>query len=205
MVKSSVEKQGMDFVDWDEWRYSSQWKSLNRKHADLVASDYAIHPLFEAHCHFTPNVTCISDEHYVPTLLAHLGQEGEVDCLGYLTYNTWDPDKVALMSVSKHEPVDFKPTFITPAMIHGMRTAHCSSNQQHAITRAADMYTQGVPPQDHTFCFQHIGSYLNSSLHYSCHLFGRKFGPQAVEKVLHLVSGSNCLELGILAPELCSS
>ena len=41
MVKSTVEKQGMDFVDWDEWRYSSQWKSLNRKHAELVASDYA--------------------------------------------------------------------------------------------------------------------------------------------------------------------
>ena len=46
-VNEKSESEGVDFVPQEEWRYSSQWKSLTRKHAEIVAEDFAIHPLFE--------------------------------------------------------------------------------------------------------------------------------------------------------------
>ncbi len=207
LVMQQSEPKGEGFVPLDEWRYSSQWKSLNRQHAELVAADYTIHPLFEERCKIdaATNVECMADEHYIPTLLAHLKQEDEVDCLGYLTYNTWDPSRVALMSINGHRPVDFKPEFVRPGLIHGMRMVHCSFNHTLAMTRAAGMFIQGEPQEDYQFCFKHIGSYLDSSLQYSCHLFARKFGPQVVGPVLDLISGSACQELGILAPEQCTA
>ena len=201
------EPEGPGFVPVDEWRYSSQWKSLNRQHAELVASDYTVHTLFEEQCKTgtATNIDCISDEHYIPTLLAHLKQEDEVDCLGYLTYNTWDPNRVALMSINGHWPVDFKPVFVQADLIRGMRMAHCSANHQVAMTRASGMFIQGEPRTDFKFCFQHIGSYLDSSLQYSCHLFARKFGVQVVEKVFDVIARSSCRDLGILAPEQCEA
>ena len=55
-----------------------------------------------------------------------------------------------------------------------------------------------------SFCTQNVGTYLDSKLQYSCHLFSRKFGPQTVDKVLDIVSKSaSCYELGILAPKMC--
>ncbi len=207
LVMQQSEPEGAGFVPLDEWRYSSQWKSLNRQHAELVAADYTIHSLFEERCKIdnATNLECMADEHYIPTLLAHLKQEDEVDCLGYLTYNTWDPYRVALMSIDGHRPVDFKPTFIRPGLIRGMRMVHCSFNHTLAMTRAAGMFIQGEPQENYHFCFRHIGSYLDSSLQYSCHLFARKFGPQVVGPVLDLISGSACRELGILAPERCKA
>ena len=204
-VMQESEEEGTEgFVPKEEWRYSSLWKSLNRKHAELVASDYSVHPFFEERCKNNGKIECIPDEHYIPTLLAHLGQEDEVDCLGYLTYNTWVPQKIAEMSYEIHKPVDFMAEFVDAALIHEMRMAHCPSNQQLAMTRAAGMYIQ-EPWQDHKFCSQNIGSYLDSSLQYSCHLFGRKFGAQAVEKVFDVLARSSCRELGILASEQCEA
>ena len=149
------------------------------------------------------NQECVADEHYIPTLLAHLKREDEVDCLGYLTYNTWDPNRVAVMSIDGHRPVDFKPELIKAELIHGMRMVHCFSNHRLAMARAAGMFIRGEPRQDYEFCFQPIGSYLDSSLQYSCHLFARKFGPHAVEKLYDVVARSACQELGTLAPDQC--
>jgi len=59
------------------WRKSSQWKLLNRRHAALVAGDDEINPAFVRECwvdgHHPPSRFCVSDEHYVPSLLAALG------------------------------------------------------------------------------------------------------------------------------------
>ena len=55
-----------------------------------------------------------------------------------------------------------------------------------------------------SFCTQNVGTYVDSKLQYSCHLFSRKFGPQTVDKILDIVSKSaSCYELGILAPKMC--
>lgn len=50
----------------------------NRKHAALVAGDDEVNPLFVRECwvdtaHRPPHRFCVSDEHYIPTLLAAHG------------------------------------------------------------------------------------------------------------------------------------
>ena len=50
---------------------------MGRRHAALVAGDQDINPLFVRECwvdgHHPPSRFCVSDEHYVPTLLAAHG------------------------------------------------------------------------------------------------------------------------------------
>ncbi|KAL4420725.1 hypothetical protein ABPG75_010381 [Micractinium tetrahymenae] len=73
------------------WRKSSQWISLTREHARLVAEDREVEPVFAQKCyvkwdfrHWRPlgpdGRWCVSDEHYVPTLLAMRGEEANCTC-----------------------------------------------------------------------------------------------------------------------------
>ncbi|EFN57293.1 hypothetical protein CHLNCDRAFT_143889 [Chlorella variabilis] len=68
------------------WRKSSQWFVLNRKHADLVAADREVVSLFGKHCNvgwdeqIKRHRDCISDEHYLPSLLAMHGLDNEASC-----------------------------------------------------------------------------------------------------------------------------
>ena len=68
------------------WRKSSQWWSLRRKHAELVVRDVEVFDSFAKHCHYDFDGKigrvrdCISDEHYIPTLLAVEGIENETVC-----------------------------------------------------------------------------------------------------------------------------
>lgn len=55
------------------WRKSSQWFTLLREHALLVAQEVAIDHAFGRRCLFQAGCWCISDEHYVPTVLASAG------------------------------------------------------------------------------------------------------------------------------------
>lgn len=83
-------------VTRQEWRKSSQWFMLTRKHAEAVAADEAVAAAFEAECFVGEppggggKRFCVSDEHYLPTLLAHLGLEGECACQGVITHAHWD-------------------------------------------------------------------------------------------------------------------
>ncbi|KAI3434431.1 hypothetical protein D9Q98_002508 [Chlorella vulgaris] len=91
------------------WRKSAQWKSLIRQHAQLVVADRQLAPRFERECYsyFPPKIgqppyvaaqqrqwvprTCVSDEHYVPTLLAVHGQDQRTTCSDALTAADWVP------------------------------------------------------------------------------------------------------------------
>lgn len=109
---------------------------------------------------------CIADEHFIPSLLAHLQLEEETDCLGYLTYNTWDPARIELMSLEQHKPVDFKPEFVDKDMFYGMRRAHCIANPHAAMVRAGTMFTGPFHQARNTStlhcavepCFNHLNS-----------------------------------------------
>lgn len=70
----------------------SQWFMLTRRHAEVVVRDVAVDAVFRAHCWTARNWNdrfCTSDEHYVPTLLAWSGLEGEATCGGGITYTEW--------------------------------------------------------------------------------------------------------------------
>lgn len=66
----------------EHWRKSSQWFVLNRRHAAAVTGDADVAPIFAKECWVdTENYLarrrqfrmCVSDEHYLPTLLAARG------------------------------------------------------------------------------------------------------------------------------------
>ena len=81
------------FPEWlgrDKWRKSSQWWVLNRKHAAMAVNDREVAREFRNKCLSRDPKTgvplvklkkaeCYSDEHYFPTLLAHLGRAVQVD------------------------------------------------------------------------------------------------------------------------------
>lgn len=59
------------------WEGAKRVSGVARRHAALVAGDRDINPLFVRECwvdgHHPPSRFCVSDEHYVPTLLAAHG------------------------------------------------------------------------------------------------------------------------------------
>ena len=68
-----------------DWRKSSQWFSLIRKHVGIILNDSGVYRTFEKYCtSFYDDVSnfyrvCYSDEHYIPVLLA-------VSRVGHETY-----------------------------------------------------------------------------------------------------------------------
>lgn len=119
------------------WRKGSQWVVLNRKHAEIVVKDETVLPMFQLYCkkkplpefwreHPVPADTsrihnCIPDEHYVATLLAQEGQEGEIT-RRTLTHTSWDLSS----SKKKRErqgwhPVTYKLADATPMLIRSIK------------------------------------------------------------------------------------
>ncbi|KAK1258027.1 hypothetical protein QJS04_geneDACA012750 [Acorus gramineus] len=89
----------------DRWRKGSQWITLVRKHAVVVANDDAILSVFKRYCKRRPDVdlkvkgkqnmlmqkqhNCIPDEHYLQTLLAMWELEHELE-RRTLTFTSWN-------------------------------------------------------------------------------------------------------------------
>lgn len=118
------------------WRKGSQWAVLNRKHAEIVVKDEILFPMFQLHCkkkplpefwrdQYVPPDTskihnCIPDEHYVQTLLAHKGLEGEIT-RRTLTHTAW-----LILSSKERErkgwhPVTYKLTDATAMLIQTIK------------------------------------------------------------------------------------
>ncbi|XP_038716998.1 glycosyltransferase BC10 isoform X2 [Tripterygium wilfordii] len=118
------------------WRKGSQWAVLNRNHAQVVVNDTTVFPMFQQHCKKkslpefwrdrplpadgSKEHNCISDEHYVQTLLAQEGLEGEVTRRS-LSHSSWD------LSASKDRerrgwhPVTYKLADATPMLIQSIK------------------------------------------------------------------------------------
>lgn len=81
------------------WRKSSQWVSLQRHHAQAVADDTTVDAVFREECYCRKKTDgsgewsrfCVSDEHYIPTILAIQGSDvrNETYCSDGLTYSKW--------------------------------------------------------------------------------------------------------------------
>jgi hypothetical protein len=69
-----------------------QWFMLTRRHAEVVVQDEVVDQAFRQHCWVAQDWNerfCVSDEHYVPTLLAWSGMETETTCSSSVTYTEW--------------------------------------------------------------------------------------------------------------------
>ena len=77
------------------YRKSAQWIATTRAHAELIVADTAVVSAFARHCTYGEDHdtgtwrACVSDESYVPTLLAHHGRDNETDCRGEVTAVDW--------------------------------------------------------------------------------------------------------------------
>ena len=84
-------------ISEDTWRKSSQWFGLIRSHAQLVTKDTIVDAAFRQYCYILPDPKnkeeyirfCVSDEHYIPTMLAINKKESEIDCQGHITRVIW--------------------------------------------------------------------------------------------------------------------
>eukprot|EP00879_Flechtneria_rotunda_P017338 GHRR01018162.1.p1 GENE.GHRR01018162.1~~GHRR01018162.1.p1 ORF type:complete len:820 (+),score=269.78 GHRR01018162.1:194-2653(+) len=104
------------------WRKSSQWFALTRQHTLLAVADQHIREIFHRHCYTNLTrmfPTCVSDEHYLPSLLASYGLENQTDCQGSTHYADW--------SAHGWHPKAFGPSCITRQLVQNMRTGLLSS------------------------------------------------------------------------------
>lgn len=118
------------------WRKGSQWVVLTRKHAEVVVNDTTVFPMFQQHCkrrslpefwrdHPIPADTsiehnCIPDEHYVQTLLAREGLEGEITRRS-LTHSSWDLSSSKDPERRGWHPVTYKFSDATPTLIQSIK------------------------------------------------------------------------------------
>ncbi|XP_078429180.1 core-2/I-branching beta-1,6-N-acetylglucosaminyltransferase family protein [Wolffia australiana] len=118
------------------WRKGSQWVVLIRKHAKLVLRDETLFPVFQQHCRrkplpefwrdhpLVPDASklhnCIPDEHYVQTLLAQQGLEGEITRRS-LTHTSWAAPGHRGQERHNWHPVTYELMDATPQLIRTMR------------------------------------------------------------------------------------
>lgn len=84
-------------VTTETWRKSAQWFLLIRRHAELIARETEINAVFEKECFVKHSESgqrgfyrfCVSDEHYIPTVLAVRHLESECVCDGEATRVIW--------------------------------------------------------------------------------------------------------------------
>jgi hypothetical protein len=98
-------------INEDTWRKSSQWFGLIRSHAQLVAEETIVYAAFKQYCYILrSNDTegeyirfCVSDEHYIPTMLAINDKEEECECDGHVTRVVWTGNYMHPKSFGKAE------------------------------------------------------------------------------------------------------
>ncbi|KAK6928370.1 Glycosyl transferase, family 14 [Dillenia turbinata] len=108
------------------WRKGSQWVVLIRKHAGVVVKDDTRRslPEFWRDQPFPSDASkehnCIPDEHYVQTLLAQEGLEGELTRRS-LTHSSWDLSSAKDPKRRGWHPVTYKLSDATPMLIQSIK------------------------------------------------------------------------------------
>ncbi|XP_008230559.1 PREDICTED: uncharacterized protein LOC103329816 isoform X1 [Prunus mume] len=118
------------------WRKGSQWVVLTRKHAEVVVKDNTVFPMFQQHCKTkslpefwrdrpipadtSKEHNCIPDEHYVQTLLAQEGLEGEITRRS-LTHSSWDLSSSKDRERRGWHPVTYKYSDATHVLIKSIK------------------------------------------------------------------------------------
>ncbi|KAJ0447265.1 putative glycosyl transferase, family 14 [Helianthus annuus] len=120
----------------NDWRKGSQWVILTRKHAEIILKDEVVFPMFQQHCQRkslpefwrdrpvpadnSKEHNCIPDEHYVATLLAHKGLEGELTRRS-LTHTSWDISSSKGRERQGWHPVTYKLADATPMLVQSIK------------------------------------------------------------------------------------
>ncbi|KAI4350659.1 hypothetical protein L6164_005093 [Bauhinia variegata] len=161
------------------WRKGSQWVVLTRKHAEVVVNDETVFPMFQQHCKrrslpefwrdrplpadASKEHNCIPDEHYVQTLLAQKGLEGELTRRP-LTHTSWDLSSSKDYQRQGWHPVTYKLADATPMLIKSIK--EIDNIYYQTEYRREWCSSKGKPS--------------------TCFLFGRKFTRSAALRLLNM-------------------
>lgn len=165
------------------WRKGSQWVVLTRKHAHVVVRDDTVFPMFQQHCKRkslpefwrdqplpadgSKEHNCIPDEHYVQTLLAQEGLEGEIT-RRTLTHTSWDLKSSKNRERQGWHPVTYKFSDATHELIK-------------SIKKIDNVYYETEYRRE--WC-------SNKRKPSPCFLFARKFTRPAALRLLNMSAGS---------------
>nr|GMD06956.1 glycosyltransferase BC10-like isoform X1 [Ipomoea batatas] len=171
----------MPYIPKSKWRKGSQWITLIRKHAVVVADDEVVLPVFKKFCKRRPPIeaslrnpnlnlqkqhNCIPDEHYVQTLLEMHGLGGELE-RRTVTYTVWNQSK----------------TNMEKGGWHPMRFTYADAGPEK-IKRIKAIRNVYYKTEDRTeWC-------SNNSTLVPCSLFARKFSRAAAMRLLSEVGGA---------------
>ncbi|XP_068666684.1 glycosyltransferase BC10-like [Aristolochia californica] len=163
-----------------KWRNGSQWITLVRKHAEVVLADDVVFPIFRKYCKWHPTLDvggnqiaqqvaqkehkCITDEHYVQTLLAMSELEDELE-RRTITYTTWN-ESATEMEDGLH-PRKFGYNDASPERIKEIKDI----KQVYYKTK-------------YGFGFGWTEWCLSNGTSVPCFLFARKFTPEAAMRLL---------------------
>ena len=114
----------------DLWRKSSQWVSLKRPLVETVLDDQELDRIFAEECYVCTNESCqerrfcVSDEHYIPSLLALKGLEEECVCDGMATMTRWVKGSPHPKTFGMHEVQWADDWVVREEMRDGWNDAH---------------------------------------------------------------------------------
>eukprot|EP01026_Neomeris_dumetosa_P054963 TRINITY_DN4964_c1_g1_i5.p1 TRINITY_DN4964_c1_g1~~TRINITY_DN4964_c1_g1_i5.p1 ORF type:complete len:216 (+),score=11.77 TRINITY_DN4964_c1_g1_i5:103-750(+) len=178
----------------ETFRKSSQWWTLTRPHAHLIVADQHIHPKMKSYCVFKQICgnrrkahVCISDESYVPSVLATYGLDSQTDCLGSVTAANW--------TNQNWHPQEFRKRQISTSLLQRLRTTECE--QQYLNSQVSGLFNVKGLKRVHEG--QEWLSF--NAMETNCSLFARKFPDQSALRslmtIVHDCNGlqqsSNCL------------
>ena len=165
------------------WRKSTQWFSLIRRHAELIAEETEINGVFEKECYVKPAKSgfsgysrfCVSDEHYIPTVLAVKHLDSECACDGEATRSVWKGNTF--------HPVEFGENDAVSNVLHTTLRSQASCHEALQL----DAFIKRYKDNSLMDVVLRMSSNL-TALPASCPLFARKIAPSATAKWLELLS-----------------
>ncbi|GKA19934.1 putative glycosyl transferase 14 [Tanacetum coccineum] len=113
-------------INVNHWRKGSQWVILTRKHAEIIVKDERkslpeiLAGIGPVPADNSKEHNCIPDEHYVATLLAQKGLEGELTRRS-LTHTSWDISSSKGRERQGWHPVTYKLADATPMLVQSIK------------------------------------------------------------------------------------
>uniref|UniRef100_A0A5B7BI70 Core-2/I-branching beta-1,6-N-acetylglucosaminyltransferase family protein n=1 Tax=Davidia involucrata TaxID=16924 RepID=A0A5B7BI70_DAVIN len=149
-------------VESKDFRKGSQWFTMKRQHAIIVMADSLYYTKFRLYC--KPNMdgrNCYADEHYLPTFFHMIDPAGIASWS--VTYVDW--------SEGKWHPRSYRAQDVTYELFKNITSIdyslHVTSDDKREVLIKPCMWNGMQRP---------------------CHLFARKFYPEALDKLIHIFS-----------------
>ncbi|XP_010526371.1 PREDICTED: uncharacterized protein LOC104803954 [Tarenaya hassleriana] len=144
-----------------DFRKGAQWFTMKRQHAVVIMADSLYYSKFRDYCRpgVEGNKNCIADEHYLPTFFHMLDPGGISNWT--VTHVDW--------SERKWHPKTYLPEDITPKFLKNLTS----------IDTYLHVTSLGKGEETYSPC-------LWNGIKRPCYLFGRKFHPKTLDKLLDL-------------------